>query len=259
MANELIGKIKVVKSILVEFKKRLSNFGNIDKSFKDSEIVLNLQIPDLNEDYQKAKSLNSEIIANGNDSIDDFKNYSEDNVFNAITTIYFKHSTNLHELLKMVSKSDRHDITFTEGTQATFSRININANSSHPPVDVGLCYLQGSVLNFDGSHDKWIDFMDSYISTVHENESLSDCAKLRILKSLLEGDALKVIKREFGSLQSKHYDEIWANDITIRKLLFTPIFKSYSSNHIMIKKPQLILNLFITRAMTGCMVCETWD
>lgn len=211
MADELKGKIRVVRARFEDFKKRLSTFPKLDQSLKDSEIFLNLQITDLSEEFQKIKVLNEQILSNGDESIPEYLSYIETRVFDAIQNIYFKHSTILYEYLKVVAKSDRHDVTFTETTQATFSRINYNPNlgQAQGQVDLNFSYVNGSVPTFDGNYEKWTDFMDTFLSTVHENGSLSDGSKLKILQSLLKGDALKVIKREFGTLRSNDYESIW--------------------------------------------------
>lgn len=210
MAAEIYGKIKVVRDRLEDFKKRLSTFSKLDQSLKDSEIFLNIQISDLSDEFNKVKTLHSEIIANSKEDDENFIQYQSDKCFQAIQNIYFKHSTNLHEILKIVMKSDRqHDVTFSEVSQRTMGRLNPNLNSISYPYDSSLSYIQGSVPIFDGKYDKWPEFMDSFLSNVHENNTLTNCMKLRILQSLLKDDALKVIRREFSNLMSADYESVW--------------------------------------------------
>lgn len=211
MADEVLGNIIIIRDILADFKKRLTTFAKVEKSLIDSEIFLNIQITDLTEDFQRAKQLHSVILANGKEDMEMFVNYKNEKVYQAIQNIFFKHSTNLHEMLKIVTKSEQHDITFSDVSNEAFRRINLNSNISNTACtyDLSLSYIHGSVPTFEGKYDKWPDFMDLYVSNVHENPTLTDAAKLRILQSLLKDDALKVIKREFGNARSKEYEQIW--------------------------------------------------
>lgn len=157
------------------------------------------------------KVLHSKIIAKGTNEISEFKDYTEMKVFQAIQNIFYKHSTNLHEILKIVSKSERHDVTFTDVSQSTFQKINYNpannipnasTNTTSLPYELNFSYIHGSVPSFDGSYEKWPEFKDAFVCNVHENSSLTDSSKLKLLQSFLKDDALRVIKREFGSLGS---------------------------------------------------------
>lgn len=209
---DVSGKIRVVTDKLDDFKRRLSKFAALDQELKDSEIFLNIQIADLSEDFQAMKVLHSEIIASGDAESPEVEQYLSQKIFQAIQNLYYKHSTNLHEFLKIVSKStNRHDVTFSDVSHATFRKINYNpvSSSTMSPYDLNFSYIPGSVPNFDGSYDKWPEFKDSFVSNVHENNSLTECSKLKILQSVLKDDALKVIKREFGSLQSVDYEKVW--------------------------------------------------
>lgn len=212
MAEEVVGKIRVVQDKLEDFKRRISTFAALDNALKDSEVFLNIQISDLSEDFQKVKLLHSEIIANGDVGNAQVKQYIDSKAFIAIQNIFYKHSTNLYEFLKVVTKSERHDVTFTDMSQAAFKNINLSSNatfSNTRPHEFGLAYIQGSVPFFDGKYELWPEFKDSYINNVHENNSLTEAYKLKILHSLLKDDALKVIKREFGSLRSANYSTVW--------------------------------------------------
>lgn len=239
MASEVYGKIKIVRDRLEDFKKRFSTFSSLDQNLKDSEIFLNIQISDLSEEFTRVKSLHSDIIANGSEDDEHFSNYKADKCFQAIQNIYFKHTTSLHEFLKIIMKSDRqHDVTFSEISQGTMKKLNPNLESTSIsyPYDSSLAYIQGSVPNFDGKYDKWPEFMYSFISNVHENNALTNGMKLRILQSLLKDDALKVIKREFSNLMAAEYDAVW-NKLTSRYNHKRTIIYSYFSA--LVFQPQL--------------------
>lgn len=206
MDEVIKGKIRVITSLFEGFKKRLSTFENVAKEFKDSVLLLNLQISDFDEDFKSAKLFHSEIIAGSSEGMPEYDSYMQKKVFDAISNIYFKHSTTLHGLLKIAMSGE--ELNATAYPQAANFSTHPNA-ISYSAFDMNWSYIQGSVPNFDGSYEKWTEFMDSYKSYVHDNDSLSDCAKLKILNSLLKGDALKVVKREFGTLKACDYEQIW--------------------------------------------------
>lgn len=208
MAEDIAKKIKFIRCKLGELKKIVTSFSDVDQSLKDSEMYLNLRIKELDDDFQEIKRLHNELLSLGEETEEVFEKYQKENVFEIIQTLFFKHSTVLHELLKIVCLSDRHDLTFSEFSQAAFQRINMGTSSK--PVSDSLTYLNGTIPSFDGTYDKWPEFKDLFISNVHENHHLNDSAKLRILQSVLKGDALKVIKREFVKLQSTDYEDVWA-------------------------------------------------
>lgn len=212
MADDLVGKIRVLKATLEDFKKRISTFSRLEKTLHDSEVFLNLQISDLTDEFNKAKALHADVIARGDDNLVDFVEYRSNKIFEAIQNIFFKHSTTLHEYVKIVSKPERRDdATFLESTHAVNNKGNCNSNCSAQifPFDMSLSYISGLVPKFDGTSSMWPEFMDAYVSNVHDNESLTDGSKFKILQSLLKGDALKVVKREFGFLKACDYVSIW--------------------------------------------------
>lgn len=208
MAEELHKKIKLVRCKLGEFIKKVADFSKVDNLMKDSEVYLNLQISELSEEFKKVKDLHSEVSSNLLEDDEIVNLYEKENVFHTIESIYFKHSTTLIELLKIVNNSDKHDLTFSEFTQAAFQRTNFGSSQGQPNLDYSFPILN-SITPFDGCYEKWPDFKDAFSSNVHENNSLNTGAKLKILQSLLKGDAAKIIKREFGSIKASDYDDLW--------------------------------------------------
>lgn len=243
MAEEVVGKIRVLRATLEDFKKRLSTFSKLDKSLHDSEVFLNLQITDFTEEFNKAKELNAYIILKGDEELEEYVAYRNNKIFEAIQNIFFRHSTTLHEYVKIISKADqRNDAHFLESTQA-FDRGNSGSGMQNQmfPFDMSLSYINGLVPSFDGSSNLWPEFMDAYVCHVHENEGLSDGSKVKILQSLLKGDALKVVKREFGFLKANDYVAIWEKLVNrynhkrsivyayFQELCFQPMYNKESS------------------------------
>lgn len=213
--NNVASKIKVMREHLAEFMKYIPDFSRLEAKFKDSEMYLNVRIKDLGDEYNKIKTIHSEIISLAEEHDESFVSYMEDNVFHGIQSIFFKFSTNLHDFLKISVRSD-HNSTFTDTTQAAFQRINFNpvGSNSAPPnstflSDVSVPHWLINITPFEGSYSKWPEFKDAFESYVHDNSQMTDLCKLRFLQYLLKGDALKVIKREFGSFKSAEYADVW--------------------------------------------------
>lgn len=207
--DDIHKKIKLIRCTLGEFIKTKTNFGKLDKGLKDSEVFLNLQIAELSDEFKKVKELHVEVSTTADEEDEIFLLYQRENVFQAIQNVYYKHVTNLHELLKIVTASEKCDVTFNEFTQAAFYRANSGANGYHGNPDLSLSMINASIEPFDGSYHKWADFKDAFRANIHENQHLNEGAKLRILQSVLRGDAQKLIKREFGTVKASDYEEVW--------------------------------------------------
>lgn len=60
---------------------------------------------------------------------------------------------------------------------------------------------------FDGKYEDWLEFRDTYLSLIHENESISDIQKYHYLRASLIGSAAQVIRAiEFSS---NNYTVAW--------------------------------------------------
>ena len=62
---------------------------------------------------------------------------------------------------------------------------------------------------FSGEPAKWGEFMDLYEDNNHNNASLKNSVKLKLLQVHLKGEALKVIRRNNQHLQSENYERIY--------------------------------------------------
>lgn len=154
--------------------------------------------------------MHTDIIAIGDERNADYELDMNQKVFQAIQNIYFKHLTTLHEYLKIVTRTDLNNATFPNPTQSSAHQVYFNPNSisQNKLFAPDLRLFDGLVPEFDGNYGKWPEFMDSYICNIHENEALSDGFKLKFLNKLLKGDALKVVKRQFGVLKKSEYTAI---------------------------------------------------
>lgn len=84
----------------------------------------------------------------------------------------------------------------TESKGATSSQA---ANIKLPPIKIA---------PFDGSPSKWLEFRDTYLSLVHDNDQIDNISKYHYLKSYLEGSASAVIKSV--SVSASNYHIAWS-------------------------------------------------
>lgn len=79
------------------------------------------------------------------------------------------------------------------------------SNAPDPYADVKLPKLLP--LEFSGKYDEWFPFLDTFLTTIHANESLHEIQKLRYLRSYLKGEAKNII----SSLETSahNYEVAW--------------------------------------------------
>lgn len=105
-----------------------------------------------------------------------------------------------------------------------------------------------SLQSFEGSHENWIQFRDSYLSLVHNCKEISNIQKFHYLKSSLKGSAALVI--DSVEFSSNNYGIAWELLLTRynnSRLLIHNHVKSLFTMHVLNKEsPGLIRNLIDT-------------
>src|SRR5665811_2120891 len=134
--------------------------------------------------------------------------------------------TTFFDLLYRIEEVDGklYDIKSAFPAPSAASTTTTHATPPPPQADVRLPRLE--LPSFDGNLDDWMSFRDMFSTAVHNNATLSNAQKLTYLKSVLKGDAGRLIKTL--TLTGTNYDIAWKqlkkryqNE---RKLLFA-IFK----------------------------------
>ena len=203
------GKIKVFAKGLARLEKRVKEFPNVEKTYKESESYLKVALTELEKDFEVANGLDQDITADGDNEAVDVKNYFENDLYESYRTLFMKHSTTLLDLLKIMphesstgsavnSTMRLGNVTFAGQSQTSSEFVNIT-NVSIP-----------NITPFEGQYEQWEDFKDIYEDNVHHNLAYSDAQKLRLLKTFLKGPALKAIKRENEHLSASNYEQIWS-------------------------------------------------
>lgn len=60
---------------------------------------------------------------------------------------------------------------------------------------------------FDGNYEKWLEFHDTFLSLIHNNEDISRIQKFHYLKSSLRGDAARLISSI--DISASGYETAW--------------------------------------------------
>lgn len=94
--------------------------------------------------------------------------------------------------------------------------VNRDLNSSHISTQCSLHHQhevsfklpQIQINKFDGTYFRWLEFRDTYISLIHNNERILPIHKFHYLASYLEGDAARIICNL--EVASANYENAWA-------------------------------------------------
>ena len=78
-------------------------------------------------------------------------------------------------------------------------------NPNPPPTTRGVKLPKLNITKFSGDFTQWNSFWDIFNTSVHRRTDLEGIEKFTYLKSLLEGDALKLV--EGFNLEAQYYDE----------------------------------------------------
>lgn len=97
------------------------------------------------------------------------------------------------------------------GAQSEHTGVSqVSANSQASATNPNFVKLPTiSLPKFEGQPDTWLEFRDSFMSLIHQNESISDIQRFHYLRGCLQGKAAEVIKLlEFSS---ENYQIAWEN------------------------------------------------
>ncbi|XP_052699402.1 uncharacterized protein LOC128176925 [Crassostrea angulata] len=136
-----------------------------------------------------------------------------------------------------------HDFSQNSCVQQTVTSLNLNPNSnsgathsanSHKLPKLNLPIFEGNLL-------EWQTFWDCYNTSIHGNNSLSDVEKFSYLRSLLCGEALRVISG--FSLTNTNYRQ--AIDV---------LFERYGQNHKIVNAHiQALINIQLPKSNPDCL------
>nr|XP_049696300.1 uncharacterized protein LOC126054500 [Helicoverpa armigera] len=113
-----------------------------------------------------------------------------------------------------------HCIATAQNLISKHSKVEDNENQSQNKSSVATCHHHDQscnalgfklpvikIPNFDGTYFKWLEFKETFVSLVHNNNKIENIHKYHYLQSYLEGEAARVI----ANLEVSHnnYSEAW--------------------------------------------------
>ncbi|CAG9562855.1 unnamed protein product [Danaus chrysippus] len=81
------------------------------------------------------------------------------------------------------------------------NKIESSSNKSRPDCHLKLPPIK--ITPFNGEANKWLSFRDTYVSLVHNNETIDDVNRFHYLKTYLEGPASAVINSQSFKIQEQ--------------------------------------------------------
>ncbi|XP_045456195.1 uncharacterized protein LOC123666030 [Melitaea cinxia] len=185
-----------VKGRITKFKTYLNSISSIG--------LTPLQIGELQLKVDKIKKLS-----------DDF-----DMLQSRIEVLNFENMTS--ELIERDNIEQDFCITIATGLQIIQNNQKDTSNTSSPREDqtilehsccnhdrheVNFKLPQIQISKFDGSYFRWLDFRDSFLSLVHNNNRLQAIHKFHYLVSYLEGDAARIVSNI--EISEANYNDAW--------------------------------------------------
>lgn len=164
--EQLRTKRKSIKRSLTNFKTFINNFD----AENDSITNLKLRLEKTEELWDKFEEAQSQIEEDGTEQASEQHRLEFEDK-------YFEVVTRAREILEQRTVSPR-------TSMSTETSVTNNTRMQLPLL---------TLPKFNGDFSKWLLFKDSFVATIHDNNSLSGVDKFRHLRSLLQGDALYLI------------------------------------------------------------------
>lgn len=175
------------------FKSKLTLFSKFVTQIQDKADITDLQIIQLTERLNKIEMLINEFdevqtriestvkeedIEKELGERAKFKNdyYEQISLSKKIINDYNKKADSDHESL-----SSLHDVQILNEGSIHSSSCNIKLPTIQLP-------------KFDGQYSGWLEFRDTYMSLIHENETINHIKKFHYLRASLEGASNKVLR-----------------------------------------------------------------
>lgn len=180
MADKLIKKRSSMKAKLTYFTNYLNNLENSDRLSELQVLELESRFSKFEQLYDEFNALQTEIELlsdNPDDAYADRFKF-EENYHNLVATarkvISAEQEQRQHDKASAGSVSGSE---VTGGTKNNFIRL--------PKIDLP---------RFDGSYQCWLEYRDTFLSLIHNNNNIDNINKFHYLRASLKGQAAEIIK-----------------------------------------------------------------
>lgn len=162
---------------LAELTLRLSKFESLSNRFDDLQTQIEV--------------LNRSDLTNEVDERDDIEQLFITNIVSA-QSIIKQHNASKHD------ESNYKDLNSSQSSA--------QCNIDHHDV-LGFKLPQIQIAKFDGSYFRWLEFRDTFLSLIHNNERIAPIHKFHYLMSYLTGDPARIITN--FEVSSSNYKSAW--------------------------------------------------
>lgn len=194
--KDLYARRSSIKGRITKFKTYLNSISSISlTSIQIGELQLKVdKIKKMSEDFDMLQSrievLNFENMTS---ELIERDNIEQDFCITIATAL---HTIQTSEKDTSNTSSPRADQTVLE-----------HSCCNHDRHEVNFKLPQIHVTKFDGTYFRWLDFRDTFLSLIHNNERIQAIHKFHYLMSYLEGDAARVVSNI--EISEANYNDAW--------------------------------------------------
>ncbi|KAI5632969.1 hypothetical protein NE865_14306 [Phthorimaea operculella] len=177
--SQLKNKRKTCKRKLTLFEKYINNLKDLESINDIQRGEISLRLANTESLLQEFESVQLEI-----ESYLEEDEMSDDELEQFQTRYY-----SIVALAKHLSQDDAESSKSSHHSSSSFKSLPKN-NYANNAVKLPTISLP----SFDGSVENWLEYRDTYLSLIHNNDMLGAIQKFHYLRSSLTGSALQVIK-----------------------------------------------------------------
>lgn len=176
-----------------QLKRRLTDFDTFIINFQVKEVLSAVELKELEERIVRVtpiiKQLDS-IYSTLCEVVEQANLNAESDYFAEFEQIYFEIIAKAKTLFEKNSKVEASPVDSLEGSVQGSNNASTSSNNVLNSVRLPTISLQ----KFNGQHIGWLKFHGTFVSLIHDNESLSNVKKFHYLNASLEGDAADIVK-----------------------------------------------------------------
>ncbi|XP_035451568.2 uncharacterized protein LOC118277015 isoform X5 [Spodoptera frugiperda] len=192
--KDLCTKRSSIKGRITKYKNYLNTFFDPSKTFSSTDISI------LNQRFQRFEELCT-TFDDIQSEIELFNSSNLDSELDIRDEMELDFSTLIARTRVFLDANQPHENNFSSAHSESNSCQHSNDNH------VGFKLPVIKINNFNGTYFKWLEFRDTFMSLIHNNNKIEDVHKFHYLNSYLEGEAALVISNL--EVSSANYKEAW--------------------------------------------------
>ncbi|XP_077270176.1 uncharacterized protein LOC143901624 [Temnothorax americanus] len=185
-------RVKLLVQRRTSLKSQITNLTNLVTKGRYDKIAVKLRMARVTELYHAYEEFNDELVL-----LDPNDGYNDK--FTNVQERYYSIASKVEEIVNPVVSSASNGTTVNESQPSTSGATAIVKRRVKLP--------EASLPQFDGQHENWLSFKNTFIAMIDSQSDLSDVDKLNYLKSALTGEAANKIK--ILSVEDANYHKAW--------------------------------------------------